>query len=139
VEEAVAILQGYNIAFGGGPPLHYLIAEPAGQSALVELYQGELVITRNTEPWHLATNFLVASIQNGSPEESCWRYDLISEELAGQAGRLGQGAALDLLSSVSQPNTQWSIVYGMSSGEITVAMGRRFSHSLELALTMATP
>jgi hypothetical protein len=139
VEDAVAILQGYNIAFGGGPPLHYLIAEPAGQSALVELYQGELVIIHNTEPWHLATNFLVASIQNGSPEESYWRYDLISEELVGQAGRLAQGAALDLLSSVSQPNTQWSIVYGMSSGEITVAMGRRFSRRLELALTMATP
>jgi hypothetical protein len=139
VEDAVAILQSYNITFGGGPPLHYLVAEPSGQSALVEFHQGELIIIHNTEPWQLATNFLVASVQDSSPEKSCWRYDLMSEALAGKAGRLGQGAALDLLSSVSQPNTQWSIVYGMSSGEITVAMGRGFSHPLELALTMATP
>ena len=57
--------------------------------------------------------------------------------MAGQAGRLDQGTALDLLASVSQPNTQWSIVYGMGSGRITVAMGREFDHPLDLAFGMA--
>jgi hypothetical protein len=141
VDEAVVILQSYNIIFDGGPPLHYLVAEPSGQAALVELYQGELVVIRNTEPWHLATNFLRASVEDTSPEDSpeeqCWRYELISEKLAGQAGRLGRQSALDLLASVSQPNTQWSVVYGMDSGEIALAMGRQFDHPLELALTMA--
>jgi hypothetical protein len=143
VDEAAAILQSYNVNFDGGPPLHYLIADPSGEAVLVEFYQGELVVIGNTESWHMATNFLVAAAEDAAsddhPEGTCWRYELITERLAEHAGRLGQQAALDLLSSVSQPNTQWSIVYSMSSGEITVAMGRGFDRPLELALTMAMP
>ncbi len=141
VDEAVTILQSYNIVFGGGPPLHYLVAEPTGEAALIEFYQGDLVVARSTDPWHLATNFLVASVEDTSSDdpsgESCWRYELISERLEAQSGRLGRQAALDLLAAVSQPNTQWSVVYGMGSGEITLALGRRFDHPHELALVMA--
>ncbi len=61
VDEAVAILQSYNIDMGGGPPLHYLIADPSGRSVLVEFYQGQLVLIPNERPWHMATNFLRAS------------------------------------------------------------------------------
>jgi len=42
VDEAVAILQNYNVDVESGPPLHYLIADPSGCSALVEFYEGEM-------------------------------------------------------------------------------------------------
>jgi hypothetical protein len=43
--------------------------------------------------------------------------------------------ALTLLQDVSQPNTQWSIVYGISAGEILVSMGREYNqvHTFHLA------
>jgi len=64
VEQAVALLESYNIIFGG-PPLHFLLADSTGHSALVEFYQGEMVVTYNEQPWQMATNFLCA------PEGGC--------------------------------------------------------------------
>jgi len=42
VDQAVGILSRHNIDFGGGPPLHYLIADANGQSALVEFQDSEM-------------------------------------------------------------------------------------------------
>jgi hypothetical protein len=81
VDEAIAILGNYNIDFEGGPAIHYLIADPSGRAALVEFYQGEMVVIPNKEPWHQATNFLRAGAGE-SPEGRCWRYDRISERLS---------------------------------------------------------
>jgi hypothetical protein len=131
VDEAVAILQSYNIRWGSGPPLHYLIADSSGRSVLVEFCQGEMVIIPNETPWHLATNFLRASAGE-SAEGRCWRYDRISQRLTEAEGQITTRDAIDLLAEVSQGDTQggtqWSIVYGMSSGDINVAMGRQYDN-----------
>ncbi len=60
VDEAVGVLRRANVAWGNGPPIHYLIADATGQAALVEYVQGEMVVLPNEEPWHLATNFFVS-------------------------------------------------------------------------------
>jgi hypothetical protein len=39
---------------------------------------------------------------------------------------LDADAALDLLARVAQPHTQWSVVYGLDSGEIRVVMGQAY-------------
>jgi Tol biopolymer transport system component len=128
-DEAVAILQSYNINMGGGPPLHYLVTDPSGHSILVEFYQGETVLIPNPddEPWHQATNFLRSSVGESAVGE-CWRYDRISERLVEVKGRLTASGAMDLLSEVSQEGTQWSIVYGLSTGDVTVTMGRAYDN-----------
>jgi hypothetical protein len=124
VEQAVALMGSYNIIFGG-PPLHYLLADSSGRSALVEFYQGEMVVTYNDQPWQMATNFLCA--ENGECTEGrCRRYDAISERLAETQGRLAMEEAMDLLAEVSQESTQWSILYDLSDGEINVALGRDY-------------
>jgi predicted choloylglycine hydrolase len=135
VDEAVAIFQSYNIAFGN-VPLHYLIADSSGRSVLVEFYQGKLVVIPNKTPWHLATNFLRASAGE-SAAWRCWRYDKIEQQLTKVQGRLDAQNALDLLKGVAQPNTQWSIVYGMDSGVISVTMGKRYDNlrTFHLSLT----
>jgi hypothetical protein len=126
VDEAVAILQSYNIDFQGGPPLHYLIAAPSGRSVLVEFYQGEMVVIPNETAWHLATNFLRASAGE-SAEGRCWRYDRISQRLIEAGGQMTMQEAIDLLEEVSQGSlTQWSVLYGMSTGDVNVAMGRQY-------------
>ncbi len=135
VDEAVALLQRYNIDWDGGPPLHYLIADRSGQSALVEFYQGQIHIIPADKPWHLATNFLVSSVSGGATGQ-CPRYDKIDQRLSTSAGRLDAAEALQLLQNVSQANTQWSIVYGLSTGEVIVTMGRAYSrtHTFQLDL-----
>ena len=40
VDEALAFFDDYNIDWGSGPPVHYLIADASGDSAVVELIDG---------------------------------------------------------------------------------------------------
>ena len=135
VDEAVATLQNYNIRWGGGPPLHYLIADSSGRSVLVEFYEGELVMIPNETPWHLATNHLRV-IADETGHSGCWRYDKIHQRLTETGGQLTTQDAIDLLAEVSQGVTQWSIVYGMSTGDVNVTMGRQYDnlHTFHLSL-----
>lgn len=139
IDAAVNILASYNIDMGN-ELLHYLIASAAGDSALVEFYQGKMVVFRNEDPWQLATNFLVAST-GGETQGQCPRYDRISQRLQEMDGQLTSQSALSLLEDVSQydpqaqSNTQWSVVYDMTGGGISIVMGRKFTgavHTLYL-------
>jgi len=129
VEEAVGILQSYNIDWGGGPPLHYLLADASGNAVLVEFFRGEVLLVPSeggsSAGWHAATNFLRSAVGE-SARGVCPRYDHISHCLSETAGQLGPEEALNLLDDVSQHNTQWSVVYEMGSGEVKVTLGRRF-------------
>ena len=135
VDEALAILQSHNISWSGGPPLHYLVADRSGRSILVEFYEGRLVVLDNQAPWHVATNFLRAAAGE-SPQGRCRRYDEISQRLTQAQGRITPQAALELLADVSQGNTQWSVVYEMSTGDVRAALGRGYAdvHTLHLDL-----
>ena len=136
VDEAIAIMEDYNVDMGDGPPIHYLIADARGDAALVEYYKGEMVVTPNESSWHLATNFLRAQAdETGS--HSCWRYDTIGERMAETDGNLSTQDAMDLLADVSQPNTEWSIVYGIDSGDISVVMGREYENAHTFRLERA--
>ena len=49
-------------------------------------------------------------------------------------GQITTQEAIDLLADVSQESTQWSVVYGMNSGDVNVAMGLEYDdvHTLHL-------
>jgi hypothetical protein len=123
VDEALAIFERYNIDMAGGPPLHYLIADRSGRSVLIEFTQGEMVVLANDGAWQAATNFIRARAGEDDTEW-CWRYDRISRHLSETEGRLTMEGAIDLLGDVAQAHTQWSIAYGISSGQLRVSMGR---------------
>lgn len=126
VDEAVAIIKSYNIDFDGGPPVHYLIADAKGKSVLAEFYRGELHIIENEGPWHLATNFLRSSVED--PQDgNCWRYDKINARLSEEQGLLDSNSAMELLAEVAQENTQWSVVYQMAHGEVSIALDRDYT------------
>jgi hypothetical protein len=125
VNEAVAIIQSYNIDMEGGPPLHYLIADASGAAALVEFHLGEMVVIPNENPWLQATNFLQTA-SNDTGEGRCWRYDQLYHQLNQVDGKVTILEAMRLLESVSQDITQWSIVYGISNGSVNIVMGRGY-------------
>ena len=86
-----------------------------------------MVVTLTEQPWHLATNFITASVPAPS-EAGCWRYEQIEATLSQEEGHLDEAGAMELLSQVSQTNTQWSVVYGLSSGDLQVTMGRQYEN-----------
>jgi hypothetical protein len=135
VDEAIEIIQTYNIDFTGGPPLHYLMADATGKSVLVEYYNGEIYVLANDEPWQVATNFL-RSTENDPVNGNYWRYSKISAHLTETDGQIDPKAAMHILAGVAQSNTQWSIIYQMSNGTISVAMGKQYEtvHQFQLDL-----
>jgi hypothetical protein len=136
VDEAIAHLQNFNVDFEGGPPLHYLIADAAGNSAIVEFIRGETVILPSDSRWQVATNFAVAGHSIESARAQCPRYALADSTLRRANGLLSQAEAMDLLEKVSQPITMWSVVYSLTSGEVTLAMGREYGQLHRFRLPM---
>lgn len=126
VEEAVALLGDYNIAFGG-PPLHYLIADATGRSAVVEFVDGDMRVLFNDVPWQVSTNFVISEAEIPGSDATCWRYRFAHEALEDANGCLSREQAMALLEEVSQPGTLWSIVYGIGSRDLDIVMSRQFS------------
>ena len=121
VEHAISLIRRYNIRMLD-PPIHYLIADVSGRSAIVEFVGGEMIVHRNEEPWQVSTNFIIHG--SGAPgNAACWRYNRVYDRLEDTAGRLNEEAAMNLLQSVSQSHTIWSMVYDMRTGEVYTAVG----------------
>jgi len=131
VNEAVAIIRSYNIDMGN-TPIHYLISEKSGRSALIEFSKDEIVVLPNKDPWQMATNFLMSETRT-DPGIHCGRYGTIEEKLTDLEGSIKPRQAMRLLEDVAQLSTQWSVVYRVSAGEIWVVMGREYNqvHKIE--------
>jgi len=136
VDEALSLLEAYNIDWGSGPPLHYLIADSGGDSAVVEFVDGEMKVLRNEQPWQVATNFVLSGHSPASALRQCDRYAAARETLERAQGQMSQEEAMALLKVVSQPNTIWSIVYDMESGQIAVAMSHDYAQTHYFKLGM---
>ncbi len=136
VSEAVALLQDYNVDFSGGPPIHYLMADAAGDSVVVEYLNGNPTVIHNTTPWQVATNFTLSTSSLETAESICWRYKTAYESLRQVEGSLSPSDSLSLLKNVSQEITSWSIVYGLTSGEVQLTLDRDFEHVLDFSLEM---
>ena len=138
VEEALTVFQQYNLDFSGGPPIHYLVADQAGDSAVIEYKDGELRITRSDAPWQVATNFYLAD-STSAQRSGDRRYNRLDTALTEAAGKANLSEAMTLLADVAQHHTRWSIVYGMKSGAVWLATSKRYETIHEFALPMAQP
>lgn len=140
VEEAVSLLQQYNVDFGNGPPVHYLIADAGRNAAVVEYVNGEMKVIRNAQPWQVATNFVLSEAHPDGAQAPCWRYSTAWRTLEASGGHVDLSAAMALLQRVSQSGdygTRWSVVYGVTSGDVYIAMGRQYQRVLALQLDLA--
>jgi len=140
VDEAVSLLQGYNIDFRDGPGLHYLLADVSGHSAVVEFVAGQMVVLRNQRPWQVSTNFSLSEVKPEGALAPCRRYNTVWSRLEVTQGRLSPSEAMDLLEEVAQTGgvspTQWSVVYDMAGGRIRVVVGRQYERMHEFLLRM---
>ncbi|HEX9913458.1 MAG TPA: linear amide C-N hydrolase [Candidatus Bathyarchaeia archaeon] len=134
VDEALALLDNYNVQMVE-PPIHYLVADATGASAIIEYVGGERRVV-NGSSFNVMTNFLVTEtdMTGGAP---CWRYSLVAEGLTEAQGMVSPDEAMALLRGASQDHTIWSVVYSQATGEARVAVGRGYGHVLVFKLGSA--
>jgi hypothetical protein len=103
------------------------VADRSGRAALVEFHGGEIAVLPHATPWHAVTNFPRSAV-TGDAAGQCRRYDTLIRQLTATSGALSPRGGLDLLQAVAQTEsaTQWSVVYGMSTGQVAVVMGRSY-------------
>ena len=123
VNEALTLIRQYNVEFAG-PPAHFHIADASGASAVVEYVDGGIAIVHDDQPWQVSTNHLLSE----EIKPDCWRYTTASQALEAAQGSLSQEQAMDVLKAVKQNHTVWSVVYGLSTGQIRLAMGQDYEN-----------
>lgn len=137
VDEALALMDDYNVDFGGGPPIHYLIVDASGHSAVVEFIDNEMRILRNEGSWQVSTNFIISEERPEGADSSCWRYNAAYEALEQAGGDVSPEEAMAILSDVAQSHTMWSVVYDVAQGDIEVVVGRDYDDVHEFKLRMS--
>ena len=123
-QEALELIPQYNIRMED-PPIHYLIADSSGHSAIVEFVSGQMKVMENTQPWQVTTNFVIDGLSSYQ-QASCWRYRTAHSTLEQCGGTLAESNAFGILESVSVSGTRWSSVFNLTSGSIQISMGRNF-------------
>lgn len=122
VEEAISLLEQYDMHASMGMMVHFALADTEGRSVVVE-YVGNKMIVIETP---VVTNFyLAAGEKNGiGTAQSHTRYDILMEQLD-KTPTMSIEEVRDAMDSVSKDNfgefesTEWSIVYNQSSSKVS--------------------
>ncbi len=138
VDEAVALMGEYNIDFGGGPPIHFFLADSAGNSSVVEFLDGDMQVLPNQSDWQVSTNFLVSKEQPEGANSSCWRYNQsyrsVGRGRAVCSTRRRRWTCWRVSPSPGNYATRWSVVYNLTAGELDLVMGREYDQVYTFSL-----
>lgn len=121
VEEALKLLQKYDMHASMGMMVHFSLADAKGRSVVVEYIDNNMVVTDTP----VVTNFyLTSGKKNGiGTAQSHNRYDILMKQLS-ETPIMSMENVRDAMDSVSKDNfgefesTEWSIVYNQSIGEV---------------------
>ena len=126
IQEAISLIENYNISMED-PPIHYLLADSTGQSAIIEFVKGEMQVINNSGPWQVTTYFTITGI-NIPADAPCWRFKTAYETLNLNNGNITENEAINILQSVSVPSTRWSALYNLSNGQVQIATCRDYKN-----------
>lgn len=144
IDEAVKLIDSYNIYFDSGLNAQFFIADSKGDSVLVEFVNGKTKLIKNDRKYQIASNFNNAEeefdkdgyvytveykqwLKNAEAsaydsEHSCFiRYDFMLDTLYNSSGIMTYDTAFKLLENVASPTKlQYSVIYNMSDLEATI-------------------
>lgn len=144
IDEAILLIEDYNIYFDSSMMAHFFICDKDGNSALLEFVNGQMHIIRNKESYQIASNFnsyeerfdndgyvytqqykdwlTNTSTSAYDSEYSCYvRYDLMLDVLYNSSGIMSLDESFSLLEDVASPDKlQYSVVYNLSKLEATI-------------------
>ena len=141
VNEAISLLEQYN---NSATSVHYLISDAYGNSAVIEYLRGNVVVTRNVEPWQVSTNFVIDNAAPDSILHRCLRYAGAYSVLESYNGLITEEIAFDILESVSVKGTGydgsgeslWSSVYNSTTGDVNYCIDRGYDNIQRFHLPM---
>lgn len=121
VDEALGLLEQYDMHASMGFMTHLAIADNDGNSIVVEYINNEMQVIETP----VVTNFYLAEGEKHGigTAQSHERYDILMNAL-NEKSTMDMNGVRDALSSVSKGNfsefesTEWSIVFNQSSGEV---------------------
>lgn len=119
-DEAIALLQQYDMHASKGLTVHFAVADAGGKSVAIEYLNNEMIVTETP----VVTNFYFAEGEkNGvGTAQSHERYEILMETLA-DTDTFTADDVMNALDSVSKHNyndgetTEWSAVFNQSTGE----------------------
>lgn len=123
VEEALALLDAYDLHASMDMMVHFALADASGRSVAVEYVDNEKIVTETP----VVTNFYLAEGEKYGigTAQSHERYEILRQTLEEQE-RMTETQVRDALDSVSKDNfndefasTEWSIVMNQETGELT--------------------
>ena len=137
VDEAVSLLEQYDMHSSAGSCYHFQLADAAGNSAVVEYIDNEFVVLKADEGYQMATNFLLSDkkFNFGTGQD---RYGILESSLNRCGGVVkDEQAGMDLLQAASKDwhvsetsgrlnATQWSIVFNCTDLTAKVVTGRQY-------------
>lgn len=127
VEEAINYTEKYNL-FYDVAPLHYIVADASGKSAVIEFVNGKMAVTKSENKYFAVTNFTLY----GNPTKTGFgkeRYENIQNTLEKRGGIISEEDALDLLkNNVIPGDEQWSAVYNLTKKTLSVAFSEEYEH-----------
>jgi len=138
VEEALALLEQYDLHASAGMMVHFALADASGRSVAVEYIDNQMSVMETP----VVTNFYLTpgNKQGIGTEESKIRYEILNQLLREQTS-MEMDEVLDALDRVSKhkfdsvyASTEWSIVYEQTDGAIHYYHRENFDkcHSFDL-------
>ena len=121
VDEALTLLEQYDLHASAGMMVHFAIADAAGRSVAVEYVDNKMSVVETP----IVTNFYLTPGEKYGvgTEESHRRYEILTDTLAGRPSMTMEDVR-DAMNSVSKHNfdsvfasTEWSTVFDQTSGE----------------------
>ncbi len=130
VDEAIALLDQYDMHSDIGRAHHIAIADASGKSVVVEYVNNEMIVTETDT---LTNHYLCPGEKNGvGNEESHNRYEKL---LSMQPGITEAAHMKDTMEAVSYTGiTQWSIVYNMGNSSFDFYWQRKFDQPFHFEL-----
>lgn len=125
VEEAIELLEQYNIYFSQDIYVQFMIADASGKSAIVNYWDDNVKVTTVDSAYQIAANFIPYNGLNISEGDFAFeRYDKVKAVSENNSGVLSEKQAADLLVEVgSGEGLQWSVVYNISTLEGNIFAG----------------
>ena len=127
VSEVIDLWEEFDMDYGIGPDVHYMVADAQGNSAIFEWINGEMEVITNTQPWQVVTNF---RIYNATEQDqlNCWRFSEVNETLNDVGDSISSSQLMNLLAEVSQVgSTRWSNVYDLFHLKFYINIDRNYN------------
>ena len=121
VDEAVTLLEQYDMHASMGMMIHFAISDANGKSIAIEYIDNKMVVTETP----VLTNFYISQGEKYGigTNQSHERYDILMKALSDNSN-MNAEQVKNALDSVSKDNfneyesTEWSIVFNQTSGEV---------------------